>query len=108
MDLQKLEKEIDTYIKLGHKLWLKIAEKLRTIRDKELWKPDHKSFKAYVHDRWGKGESWCYRLMQGEAVVQQLTDAGLAHGQATTMSERAARALMQVSEVNRVEVAKEA
>jgi hypothetical protein len=106
-ELQKLENEINSYIKAGDQLWREIAKRLTRIRDEKLWADEHKTFKAYVEDRWGKQRTWAYQLIKSNVVVKQLTESVSKNEASTavdTLSEAAARQLGRVPEEKRAEV----
>lgn len=112
-ELAVIEKEIEVLIERGTKVWQRIADLLMKVRDKELWKEDHKSFKSYVEERWGRTPTWAYQLMKSRMTVKELAEkvtqvtasnVDNPRSNKLVVEEKAARTLSRMSEERREEV----
>src|SRR4051794_28216725 len=66
--LTTLERVIDRGVATFVEVGLALAE----IRDRQLFRVTHPSFKAYVEDRWGFGQQWAYGNMYSAQVAQAI------------------------------------
>jgi len=66
--LRKAEKTIRN----GQQTFLDVGNALIVIRDGNLFRETHKSFKAYCRDKWGFEDRYARRLISGAEVVKRL------------------------------------
>ena len=97
----KLEKEINALIQTGDGIWTQVAKRLDEIRDKELWKPDFKTWKSYIHETWGRQTTWAKHLIQDYHTIK---DLGIRGGHTGPPTQRTVRALSSVPKEIRAEV----
>jgi hypothetical protein len=71
---QVLELEIKELVEQGKGITLAIGERLRKIRDKELYKDTHKNFKAYLKEVWHTEEERAYQMIKAASVVIALPE----------------------------------
>jgi hypothetical protein len=92
-DLVRLEKVIDG----GLQTFLEVGAALAEIRDRRLYRIEHKTFEAYCRDKWSIGRTYAHRIMAAAETVEMLP-----MGNKPT-SERQARPLTKIPAENRVE-----
>ena len=68
-ELAKLEKRIES--KLAD--FLIVGSDLKQIRDGKLYRPTHKTFEAYVKQRFEIERAYAYRLIESAEVIQDLS-----------------------------------
>lgn len=99
--LSKLEKQIDA----GKHTWVAVGNALEEIRDRRLYRKDHKTFEEYCQKRWGWSSRHGNRVIKSASAVKALTDK---MGPIGPISECGARALAEVPKECRHEVWQEA
>lgn len=98
--LRQLEVGIEHNIAIGTDAWQQVAKRLDQIRDRDLWKPQHKSFKDYCRTKWGKTDSWARHLIADYKSVNRFT---LSKGEAE-LSQNSVRTLKTVEPSMRQQV----
>lgn len=81
-----------------------MAEALREIREDRLYKATHKTWVAYVSERWGISEAWANNAIAGTEIRALLRSKnhGPGHGLPTTVSQ--ARVLQPVPDADKPKV----
>ena len=99
--LSKLETQIETNIK---KAWYENGLCLREIRDNNLYKKKHSSFKSYLGARWGYETSYGYRLIDSAELFQVLEHQSVAKngefGDTLPTSEGQIRPLLSLDNIS--------
>lgn len=90
---EKIEKGMATFVEVG--------KALAEIRDRKLYRDTHKTFAAYVKERWGKSRNWADVTIQSSAAVASIENA---HHGGQKPNERQARELAKAPEEDRAEV----
>jgi hypothetical protein len=67
-DLVRLEKVIEG----GLQTFLEVGAALAEIRDRRLYRIEHKTFEAYCRDKWNIGRTYAHRLMASADTVEML------------------------------------
>lgn len=67
--LAELEKVIET----GQAAFVAVGEALGEIRDSKLYRSTHKTFDAYLRERWGYKRSYAYELIDASRATQDLS-----------------------------------
>lgn len=83
--LRALEKVVDE----GVATFVKVGQALKEIRDTKLYRGTHKSFEAYIEDRWEMSRPRAYQLIESAEVGGNLSTSG----RQKLASERQAREL---------------
>ncbi len=65
-DLRKLEQQVDRCVKT----FREAGNALREIRDRKLYRGEHKTFPDYLRARWSIGKSHAYRLIEAADFVE--------------------------------------
>jgi hypothetical protein len=67
-DLVRLEKVIEG----GLQTFMEVGAALAEIRDRRLYRIEHKTFEAYCRDKWSIGRTYAHRLMASNDTVEML------------------------------------
>jgi hypothetical protein len=67
-DLVRLEKVIEG----GLQTFVEVGAALAEIRDRRLYRIEHKTFEAYCRDKWNIGRTYAHRLMASNDTVEML------------------------------------
>lgn len=82
--------------------FVEMGNALATIRDERLYRETHKSFEAYLRDRWQLERTYAHRLIEAakvtQAIAEAATEESVARGQQIPTSERVARPLTALPE----------
>jgi hypothetical protein len=54
---------------------VEVGQALAKIRDGRLYRDSHKTFAAYVQERWGKTRDWAYKTIEAAGVVERIENA---------------------------------
>lgn len=81
---------------------LDVGSALRQVRDDQLYRGTHKTFSAYLKDRWSWDRRRAYQLIEASEVVEKLCT--MVHNSDLPTNERQARAIAQAPEDKQVEV----
>lgn len=98
-------KDCERVIKRGWGTFVEVGRALSTIRDKQLYRADHKTFEAYCRQRWQYGRSYAYRLIGAAEVVDDLSPIG--DKRFLPINEAQIRPLIPLSESDRQEAWKQ-
>ncbi len=69
-DLAKLEAEVDSLVEEIEGKQFFVAENLRIIRDRKLYRTTHKRFGEYVAERFNRTRDWAYKAIQMVEVIE--------------------------------------
>jgi len=90
-------------IEQGQQTFLDVGNALAAISEGKLYRESHRTFSAYIQERWGFTKSHAYRLIEAASVVNKLVDKTSPIGDKIT-TEAQARELGNVPEEQRGEV----
>jgi hypothetical protein len=99
-DLIALEK----IVAKGLQTFVEVGEALAEIRDRKLYKIEHATFADYCKEKWKMSDRRARQLMDSAEVVGDLAKSGTV----VPLSERQARPLTQLPQVQRAEAFREA
>ena len=70
--MQELEHDIYSGLRTGTEVVLAVGEALDQIRSRKLYKNKHRTFEAYVLDKFSMKRSRAYHLMSAAKIIKQL------------------------------------
>jgi DNA-binding NarL/FixJ family response regulator len=73
------QRELETQERLieqGIRTFWRVGQALKTVRDKRLYRERYPTFDQYCQKRWGLGRQYAYRMIDGAAVIEDLSPIG--------------------------------
>lgn len=95
-DLERCE----SIIEKGMQTFVEVGQALALIRDKRLYRDTHKTFAAYVKERWGKSRDWADVTITSSQTAARIAD----NCRQTPATESQARALSKAPPEQQAEV----
>jgi hypothetical protein len=68
-------KDCELVIEKGMATFVEVGQALGKIRDGRLYRDSHKTFAAYVKERWGKSRDWADTTIKSAGVVERIENA---------------------------------
>jgi hypothetical protein len=65
--------ELEAVVDRGLQTFVEVGLALATIRDEQLYRATHSSFRAYLEQRWNVGQPWAYSRMYASQVALAIT-----------------------------------
>lgn len=73
---RKTLRALEATIETGKQAFIEVGTALRDIRDSRLYRESHKSFDAYVQDRWSIKKTYAHDLINAVAVANNVRNCG--------------------------------
>lgn len=87
--------QLEAVVDRGKRVFLEVGAALREIRDSKMYRNSHKSFAAYVEERFELRKSYAYQLIESATVVESVRHGGQIE------TERQAREVVKTPEKHR-------
>lgn len=68
-------KDCERAIERGMSTFVEVGKALAEIRDSKLYRDTHKTFQAYVKQRWGHDRNWAYSLIDASGAAENVSHA---------------------------------
>lgn len=104
--MTQLETDIETGLETDIGPLLKVGRALRSIRDQQLYKKNHRSFEKYVSERWKMKRVRAYQYIAAADIIEDLSES--FEQKELPKSESAMRPLATLTRIQRIAVWKAA